>query len=156
MAGLTARAICALKPAARPYRAFDSGGLYLEVAPSGGRYWRLKYRYARKEKRLAIGVYPAVSLAAARGRRDDARAVLRSGSDPGAVKKLEKLKANFAQGETFESVAREWLAKQKSKQAHSTYIKAVWTFEQLLFPWIGRQPVSKITAAELIGNIAAY
>ena len=152
MAGLTDRAIRKLEPSQRTYRAFDSGGLYLEVSPRGGRYWRFKYRHMGKEKRLSFGVFPEVSLAEARGKRDDARALLRLGDDPGAVRKAERLKAS-AGSECFEAVAREWLSKQKATLSEATYVKAVWTFEQLLFPWIGQQAVSKITAAELLATL---
>lgn len=153
MAGLTDRKIRALRPTEKPQRAFDGGGLYLEVSPSGGRYWRVKYRLGGKEKLLALGVYPEVSLAEARRDRDDAKALLRGGKDPAAVRKAEKLKASLAGAESFEAVAREWLAKQKAKLAPATYDKAVWTFEDLLFPWLGSKPVSTITPADLLAAL---
>ncbi|MDE3060721.1 MAG: DUF4102 domain-containing protein, partial [Pseudomonadota bacterium] len=89
------------------YRIFDGGGLYLEVLPAGGKYWRLKYRFAGKEKRLALGVYPDVSLADARDRRAEARKALAAGSDPGEVKKEAKRLAILKGENTFEAVARE-------------------------------------------------
>lgn len=153
MAGLTDRTIKTLKPSEKPRRAFDAGGLYLEITPGGRRYWRFKYRHVGNEKRLALGVYPEVSLAAARAKRDQARALLRDGKDPSAVKRAEKLQARVAGGESFEAVAREWLAKQSARMSPATYDKALWMFEQLLFPWIGGQPVSKITATELLATL---
>jgi hypothetical protein len=95
-----------------PGKHFDGGGLYLEVTPAGGRYWRLKYRHGGKERRLAFGVYPEVSLKAARERRAEARAILDRGADPGALKREEKAKAERESAATLEAVAREWLSHQ--------------------------------------------
>jgi len=153
MARLTDRKIRALKAKDRPQRAFDGRGLYLEITPSGSRYWRLKYRFAGKERLLALGVYPEVSLAKARADRDAARALLRDGVDPSVAKKAEKLKAKLAGAESFEAVAREWLGKQQAKLSPATYEKAVWTFEELLFPWLGTRPVGQITAAEVLATL---
>src|SRR5579863_5182906 len=90
------------KPAAKPKRMFDRDGLYLEVSPTGGKWWRLKYRYAGKEKRLSLGVYPDVSLKEARERRDAARKLLSNDIDPGVRRKV--LKAARESGEdTFEA-----------------------------------------------------
>ena len=91
-----------------PGKHFDGGGLYLEVTPAGGRYWRLKYRHGGKERRLAFGVYPEVSLKTARERRAEARAILDSGADPGALKREEKAKAERESAATLEAVAREY------------------------------------------------
>ena len=81
------------KPKKKAHRLFDGGGLYLEVTPNGGKYWRYKYRYADKEKRLALGVYPDVSLAEARERHVLARKLLAAGNDPGEVKRAAKRQA---------------------------------------------------------------
>lgn len=153
MPGLTDRHIRAFRPPEKTHRAFDAGGLYIEITPQGRRYWRLKYRYGGKEKRLAIGVYPEVTLAAARRARDDARALLRDGQDPSAAKKAAKLKASQARVNSFEAVALEWLSKQEAKLSPATFVKAVWTFEALLFPWLGSQPVSKITPTQLLATL---
>ena len=96
------------KPAEKPYKLADGGGLYLQVMPNGSKYWRLKYRFAGKEKRLALGVYPAVSLAEARSKGGDARMHISAYVDPGAVKRERKLQAALSAGTTFELVAREW------------------------------------------------
>ena len=103
------------KPQQKPYRLFDSHGLYVEVTPSGSRLWRLKYRYAGKEKRLSFGVHPEVTLKEARERRDDARKALRDGTDPGEARKRTKAHAEASNTNTFEAVAREWFASRSKK-----------------------------------------
>lgn len=153
MPGLTDRTIRALRATTKPHRAFDAGGLYLEVTPKGRRYWRLKYRYGGKEKRLAIGVYPEVTLAAARLARDNARGLLREGQDPSAVKRAAKLRSSQAGSDTFAAVAEEWLSKQKAKLSQATFTKAVWMFEVLLFPWLGREPIGSITPTQLLATL---
>jgi len=97
-----------LKPGPKTVRMADEKGLYLEVSPSGGTWWRLKYRFDGKEKRLALGVYPEVSLKEARERRDGARGMLRDGIDPGANRKARKTAEAKAGTDSFEVVAREW------------------------------------------------
>ena len=102
---LTDTAIRKAKPADKPLRLFDSGGLYLEVSPAGSKLWRIKYRFGGKEKRLALGAYPHISLADARDRRGDARKLLANGIDPGQMKKaaeVEKIAAVTAAADTFE------------------------------------------------------
>jgi hypothetical protein len=89
-------------------RMTDGLGLYLEVLPAGGRYWRLKYRHQGKEKRLGLGVYPAVTLASARKERERARALLESGQDPSEARKESKAAQAAASETTFEAVARSW------------------------------------------------
>ena len=98
-----------------PGKHFDGGGLYLELTPAGGKYWRLKYRHGGKEKRLAFGVYPAVTLKAARDRAAEARKVLEAGDDPGELRKAEKAKAVHEAVNTLEAVSREWLAHQAAR-----------------------------------------
>jgi hypothetical protein len=87
---LTDKEIRSINPGDKPIRRFDGGGLYLEVAPSGGKWWRLKYRFLRKDKRLALGVYPDVGLLEAREGRDAAKQLLKRGIDPAAVRREEK------------------------------------------------------------------
>lgn len=91
---LTDAKVRALKPREKTYRISDAGGLYVEVAPNGSRYWRMKYRIAGKEKRLAFGVYPDVSLADAREKRDVAKKILAAGGDPEKLKKPRNLLRN--------------------------------------------------------------
>lgn len=135
---------------AAPGKHFDGGGLYLEVTATGSRYWRMKYRYAGKEKRLAFGTLLEVTLAEARRRRADAQYALREGRDPGADKQAGKVAARQAAANSFEAVAREWLTQQRRKLAPATYDKAQWTLEELVFPWLGTKPVSDIEAPELL------
>src|SRR5579872_6669000 len=104
---LTNAAIANVKPASKPVKMFDAGGLYLEVAPAGGKWWRLKYRFNGKEKRISLGVYPEVTLKDARERRDTARKQLANGIDPGEQRKAAKASKTTADGNGFEVVARE-------------------------------------------------
>lgn len=106
---LTDTALRKLKPTDKTVRLFDAHGLYLEVTPAGGRYWRMKYRFGGKEKRLALGVYPAVTLAKARADTLAARELIAAGTDPGETRKAEKQRA--AGVDSFEAVAREWHTK---------------------------------------------
>jgi len=100
---LTVTAIKAFKPKAKPYKEFDGGGLYLEVAPSGGKWWRLKYRFDGKEKRISLGTYPAIGLQDARQRKDEAKGLLARGIDPGEQKKQAKVERY-----TFEAAGERW------------------------------------------------
>lgn len=147
---LTAVAIRNAKPGAKPLRLFDGGGLYLEVMPTGARYWRMKYRFAGKEKRLAFGVFPEVSLAEARTARDVARFALREGRDPGMERKVARQTAKLSGFTTFEAVAREFLAAQKKKIAPATFEKAERMLEANAFPWLGNRPIAEIGPPELL------
>ena len=147
---LTALAVRNALPAAKIYKLADGGGLYLEVHPNGARYWRLKYRIHGKEKRLALGVYPEVSLADAREGREKARRLLRDGVDPGVVRKVEKLRAKHAAELTFDGIANEWLSAQRHELSSATYAKKRWICDQLLFPWLAGRPVDAIEPAELL------
>src|SRR5277367_4576210 len=96
------------KPREKAYKLFDGGGLYLEVQPSGGKYWRLKYRFGGKEKRIALGVYSDISLQEARERRDKARKLVANGNDPSELKKEAKRLTAIKAENTVEAIAREW------------------------------------------------
>jgi integrase len=146
---LTETAVRAAKAADKPTKLFDGGGMYLLINPQGSRLWRLKYRVHGKEKLLAIGAYPDVSLKRAREKRDEARRLLADGIDPSAQRKAAKL----ADANTFEALAREWLALQQKNFSAKTYAKAVWIFESLLFPFIGSEPIRKLTAAEVLAAV---
>lgn len=108
------------KPQDKPYRLYDEQGLYLEVQPNGGRYWRLKYRFLGKEKRLALGVYPEVGLQEARRKRDDARVQLASGQDPSLQRRMAKVVSQLDHQHTFESVAEQWLTIRESTWVRNT------------------------------------
>lgn len=131
-------------------RFIDAGGLYLEVVPSGGRHWRWKYRFGGKEKRLALGSYPQVSLAMARRARDDARLLLKSGSDPVAAKQDQKRIAKVSLETTFEPVARAWHEHWKSSKSprHADYVLR--RLEADVFPEIGKRPIANLTAPILL------
>lgn len=146
---LTDIQIRGLKPCPKPYRLFDGGGLYLEAAQNGGKYWRLKYRFKGKEKRLALGVYPAVGLKAARAKRDAARAQLAAGIDPGAARKAAK----SAEDDTFEAIAREWFCKHVSTWTQDTGDKTMRRLQRDVFPSLGSRPVGEISAPELLVSL---
>ncbi|WP_128001089.1 tyrosine-type recombinase/integrase [Piscinibacter defluvii] len=131
-------------------RLADAQGLYLEVLPNGGRYWRLKYRHGGVERRLALGVYPEVSLAQARQARDAARETLRHGVDPLAARREAKAAARVARATNFEAVAREWHSAWKAARTdhHAAYVLR--RLEADVFPAIGGKPVSEITAPQLV------
>jgi integrase len=147
---LTDAAVRNAKPGTKPLRLWDSGGLYLEVSPAGGKLWRLKYRFGGKEKRLALGAFPAVGLARARERRDEARRMLAEGVEPMPPGKVRAGGIAPEPG-TFEAIAREWLttvhvAAVSPGTAERTRIR----FEQDAFPWIGRRPIAAIEPPELL------
>lgn len=150
---LTDTALRKAKPAPKVQRLFDGGGLYLEITPAGGKLWRQKYRFAGKEKRLAHGTYPEVSLADARERRDAARKLLAAGVDPGEHKKAAKAATEDRAANSFEVVAREWFAKQNSSWVASHADKILLRLENDIFPWIGKRPVADVTAKELLTTI---
>ena len=134
---LTAVEIRNAKPRGKPYKLFDGAGLYLEVTPYGARYWRLKYRFGGKEKRLALGVYPRVSIAEARERRDSAHRVLRDGGDPSAVKQAAKREAKLSEGSAFRLVAEEWISKQRSRWDPKHAEAVAHSLELNIFPELG-------------------
>src|SRR5262249_20669393 len=138
------------KPRNKMYRLFDTEGLYLEVLPSGGKYWRLKYRFLGKEKRLALGVYPHVTLSDARERRSQARKLLAAGSDPVEAKKEAKRLVIAKQQSTFEIIAREWHQNQLAKWTTEHAKKILKRLETHVFNRIGTRPIADITASELL------
>lgn len=146
---LSAQQIKNAKPKAKTYRLYDERGMYLEVTKAGGTYWRLKYRFEGKEKRLALGVYPSVSLAEARKKQRTARSLLDRGIDP-SVARATKAATEQADAESFELIAREWFDKNAPRWAQSHADKIIRRLELNLFPWIGAKPIAKITPPELL------
>jgi integrase len=140
-----------LKRPEKTRRLFDGKGLYLELAPAGGRWWRFKYRFLGKEKRLSLGTYPEVSIAQARERRDEARKLVATGIDPGAQRKINRLIGLDRAANTFAVVAREWIAKHLEKRAESHRSKVVRRLEMYAYPWIGNRPISEVSAREILG-----
>ncbi len=134
----------------RAYKLSDGAGMFLLVTPAGNKYWRLKYRFGGKEKTLALGVYPDVTLAAARIKRKAARELLDQGKDPGLVKKERKRQEAMRVGNTFESMAREWHNKQKHRWTPAHAKKVITGLENNIFPTLGARPIAEITPAELL------
>ena len=145
---LTDTAIRGAKPQAKPIKRFDGGGLYLEVQPSGARWWRWKYRFGGKEKRLSFGVYPDVTLKRARDLRDDARRVLAAGTDPSTARQTKKAAESGA--DRFEAIAREWHQKHKVRWTPRHTATVLQRLEAYLFPWIGTRAVTDITAPDIL------
>jgi integrase len=150
---LTDTAVKTAKPGLKPFRLFDRDGLYLEVTPGGGKWWRFKYRFAGKEKRLSLGVYPEVELKKARKRTSEARQLLSDGVDPSANRKAAKATRQERAANSFEVVAREWIAKQLPSWAESHGTRVLARFEHDVFPSIGGRPVSEVTAPELLTTL---
>ena len=140
-------------PRPKPYRLADGQGLYLEVVPSGSRYWRLKYRFAGKEKRLAIGVYPAVSLAKARQVATEARALLKDGFDPSVKKRERARELKLAAANSFETVARDWHATMSPKWTPHHADDVIESLEKDIFPALGQRPIADLKAPELLEAI---
>lgn len=150
---LTDRAIRNAKPADKPYKIADGGGMYLEIVPSGGKWWRLKYRIGGKEKRLSLGVYPDVGLGEARDRREAARKLIANGNDPSEQRKAAKREAAGRAANSFEAVAREWYAKQSHTWVASHASDVLRRLESNLFAEIGGEPIAEITAPMLLAAV---
>ncbi|MEQ4284469.1 tyrosine-type recombinase/integrase [Pseudomonas syringae] len=146
---LTDTALRTAKPRDKLYRLADAQGLCIEVTPSGGKLWRLRYRFDGKAKMLSLGIYPAITLAQARERREAARKMLAQGVDPSAHKQQEKTAA-AAQVLTMELLAREWYDYNRPRWAPATSSKVLQYLESDIFPVIGRQPASEVQRPELV------
>lgn len=149
---LSAIKIDKAKPQGKEVKLYDGGGLFLLITPSGGKLWNLKYRYAGKEKKLALGAYPMVSLEAARQRREEAKKLLANGVDPGEMKKVLKSTAKDKTANTFEVVAREWHHKFSSAGKWSPRHAAdiLHRLEKDIFPPLGSRPISEIKPMDLL------
>lgn len=130
----------------------DGGGMYLLVK-AGGKYWRQDYTYIGKRKTLALGVYPAVTLAQARKRRDKARELLADGIDPGIAKREEKQAKAAAAGNTFEAVAEQWLKATAAKRAAITQDKVTTWLRKDVFPHIGKMPITAIGPRDVLAVV---
>ncbi|MEZ5564338.1 MAG: tyrosine-type recombinase/integrase, partial [Gammaproteobacteria bacterium] len=139
-----------VRPREKIFRLHDGLGLYLEVTPTGNRWWRFKYTFGGKEKRISLGVYPQITLKDARERRDEARRQLAHYIDPVVAKREAKAARVASTENTFEAVAREWFAKRSAvwKQTHSS--KVIRRLEIDVFPWLGPRPIAEIKATELL------
>ena len=150
---LTDTSIRNAKPGPKPKKVFDERGLFLLVQPSGGKLWRLKYRYLGKEKKLSLGIYPDVSLKVARERRDEARTILANGTDPATVKAARKDEAKEAAANTFASFGEEYVAKMEREERAAVTIKKTQWLLSLLNRDLGKRPISEITPAELLASL---
>ncbi len=147
---LTDTAVRNAKGNGKTVKLFDVRGLYLQVSPTGGEWWRLKYRFDGKERKLALGVYPDVRLKDGRDRRDEARRLLAAGIDPSENRKTQKAAHTERAANSFEVLSREWFAKYAKTWAASHSERVVRLFERDIFPWMGGRPVADITAPEIL------
>lgn len=150
---LTDTAVRNTKPTEKAVKLFDEKGLFLLVQPGGAKLWRFKYRYGGKEKLLALGRYPEISLKQARERRDDARRNIANDIDPGALRKAEKAAADERAANSFEVIAREWYIKHSPGWAPSHCSKVLRAFERDVFPVLGGRPIAEIRSAELLAML---
>jgi len=139
-----------IKPIEKPFKLADERGLFLLVQPSGGKLWRLKYRIDGKEKLLSFGTYPDVSLADAREKRDHARKLIAAGTDPSELRKANKAGKNERAANSFEVIARLWLASYSANLSPATAEKNLRLFERDIFPWIGSRPVADLKPKEIL------
>ena len=148
---LTATAIRHAKPGKKTKKMFDGGGLYLEISPRGGKWWRLKYRFAGKEKRISLGVYPDVPLREARHRRAQARQLLAREIDPSQHRMVQRAAKRESSANGFEAVAREWFAKHSPIWANSHSRRVLSRLERDIFPWIGGKPKDVLPTSATLG-----
>lgn len=138
------------RPTERPKKVSDGGGLHLLISPSGGKLWRLSYRFGKKQKTIALGVYPDVTLSEARAARNSAKSLLAKNIDPSIQRKLDRLSDERADTNTFQVVADELLEKyRKEQQSPATMKKKLWLLE-FAYAEIGKRPISNITSVELL------
>lgn len=146
---LTDTAVRKAKPADRPYKLADGGGLFVLINPTGSKWWRLKYRFEGKEKLLSLGTYPDTGLAEARERRDAARKLLAAGADPGEQRKAEKAAGAERAANSFEVIAREWLAVKQPEWTPGQFEKERDRLQNHAFPRIGGKPIAQIGVADV-------
>lgn len=138
------------KPKEKLYKIADERGLHLLVTPAGGKWWRLKYKIDGKEKSLSLGVYPDVSLADAREKRDQARKLIAAGTDPSETRKATKAAKLERAANSFEVIARMWLNGYASNLSPATVEKNLRLFERDIFPWIGGRPIAELRSKEIL------
>ncbi len=150
---LTDRTIQNLKPGPRPYKKADGLGMLLLVNPDGSKYWRFRYRFDGKDKSLALGVYPDVTLKRAREKRTEARALLDRGVDPLAARRTDRIERRTKAATTFEAVSLEWLGKQRAKwsDSHANIVQSL--LERDLFPSLGSFPMGEITPPLMLDTL---
>ncbi len=147
---LTNTAIRNAKSGDKARKMFDGGGLYLEISPKGGKWWRLKYRFGRKEKRLSLGIYPDISLKDARERRDEARKLLANEIDPSEHRKAKKAGIVERSANSFEAISLEWFGKHSVNWSDCHTERVFRLLERDIFPWIGGKSIAELTAPQLL------
>ena len=148
---LSSTAAKAAKPAEKPYKLADGGGLYLEVFPNGSKLWRLKYRRpGGKETRVSLGAFPSVSIVEARAKREELKKQRREGADPAADRKMEKARRRHAQANSVEAVALEWFDKITKTVTPAYLARMKRRFERDVYPYIGKRPIGAVEAPELL------
>ncbi len=148
---LTDAEIRRLKPGSKIMKISDGGGLQLRVETTGTKRWVLAYRFNGKQKELALGVYPTISLAAARTKRDEAKVVLANGFDPSEKRKTDRIEQQITATNTFALVAEEFLAKAKRENKASTTLKKMhWLLQDLAGPLLGNRPLPEVTPPEVL------
>lgn len=150
---LSATAVKQAKPKEKDYKLSDEKGLFLLIKRNGSKYWRQKYRYGGKEKLLALGVYPDVSLKDARDRRDDARKLLSNDIDPSDIKRAKKISGGETAANSFEVVAKEWFETRMRDKSKSHQDRTWRALEKDLFPSLRNRAVASITAPDLLAAL---
>lgn len=150
---LSDTAIRAAKPKEKTYLMTDGEGMYLEITPPGGKWWRFKYRFDGKQKRISLGTYPDTGLKEAREKRQEARRQLAAGIDPGESRKAQKAAGAEDNPNSFEVIAREWYGRQASSWVPSHAEKIISRLERDLFPWLGKREIGTITAPDLLAAL---
>lgn len=150
---LNVRQIDTAKPREKEYKITDGGGLYLLVKPNGAKYWRLKYRVMGKEKKLSIGVYPDISLADARLKREEARKVVALGGDPSEEKRVEKLAQKASVENNFKAIALEWHEYKRTGWSKGYADDLMEAFENDIFPDLGKRPITEIKPLEMLTTL---
>lgn len=138
------------KPREKQYKIYDGGGLFLIITPTGGKWWRFKYRYNDKEKTLSLGTYPEISLSDARKLREEARTHVAKGIDPSELRKATKAAQVESSANSFEIVAREWIGKQKPNWSPANTEIVTRLLAVNVFPWVGKKPITEVKAPELL------
>ncbi|MGZ8881681.1 MAG: tyrosine-type recombinase/integrase, partial [Methylosarcina sp.] len=134
----------------KPYKLADEKGLYLFLTPQGGKLWRFDYRYEGKRKTLSFGAYPDVSLSDARGKRDEARKLIATSSDPSAQRKAAKAANAERAANSFEVIGREWHHIHMSDKTEDHAKRTLARLEKDVFPWLGGRPLAEIEAPEIL------
>ena len=147
---LTDVRIRSLKPADKPHKYSDGGGLFLFIPPSGSKLWRMAYRFEGKSRLLSFGAYPAVSLKDARERRDEARRLLAKGIDPSAYKRQQQEARRIAERDSFQNIAREWHTTRMTAFSAKHQGTVMYRLCNYIFPFIGTAPIARLEVQDIM------